>query len=204
MRRRSGFTLVEMILAAGLSAVVAAELVAIMVGIFRLEKNKMWNAEFADRLRIARESLLFKSVAPEGDKVYGGLLSATNIYRSGNQLVANFARTEKWKAAEFDSRARNSVDLFENRFKDRFSIDGLDDGTQEIADAYVTNGLAFITVRASIRSATSAENPTGVSNRIERIALPVLDGKGLGEGSFLWEDFVDITEGDGYARWIYP
>ncbi len=183
MRRgaRRGFTMVEMLLAVGISVVVAAELVMVFAGIFRLQKDRMWNAEFADRLRVARERLLFNAAPVGGNGRYSGLLCATNIIwtEATGQVQAHFFRQTSNGQVGFDETGRD--------LSSRVVVRGLDDGEREVVtDALsVTNGLVFVSVMGVV----------GGSNRVERIAVPQFEAD-ADEREQLWGRFISVSPGD--------
>ena len=182
--KRHGFTLIEMMIAVGLTAVVMGELVVSMMGLYRMEKNKMWNAEFADRLRTARENILFRALPRNGDRIYAGLLSATNVAHEGSQVAGFFEHAEKDTSVEFDANAEN--------LHQRFDVVGVDDGSQIVSEGIeITNRLVFISVKASI-----ANPEGGVSNRIERIGVPLIGNQRPYDDQYgPWDPFIDMRQG---------
>lgn len=174
--KRRGFTFIEMLVVTAIVILVAAEFCTTMILLFRLQRNRMWNAEFANMQRIARERILYHAVRENDNKIYGGLLGATNLTWSGDGVIgANFQRTGETGAPDYSDR---------KELETRFKVDGLDDGEAAINDSYVTNGLVFLEIK------TSADYDGIHSNRIERVAVPAFLGGGgtfedLGWGRFI-------------------
>lgn len=180
MRGRRGFTLVEVLFAVAISAVVATELGVVFAGIFRLQKERMWNVEFSERLRAVREQVLFRAAPSGSDGFYGGLLSATNItwVAETGELRANFqVAGGKGQESAYEAEARE--------LPARIRVVGVDDGLEAVrTQAFqVTNDLMFVSVSETITY-------DGVrSNRVERIAVPVFDKKGRRP---FWDDFITV------------
>ena len=77
IRNRRGFTLLEVMFATAIFALVAASLGTFFVGVQRLSRRAMATADLSVYMRGLREKLLFRSQPPDGTKVRAGLLSAT-------------------------------------------------------------------------------------------------------------------------------
>ncbi len=77
--RRSGFTLVEMMTATFITALVMGGLGTFFLGAHRLVKGAYAEAELSVQLRMLREKLLFHVAPPHDGKVWGGLLSGGSI-----------------------------------------------------------------------------------------------------------------------------
>lgn len=168
--RQRGFTLVEMLIAIAISGVVLGELMLIFVGLFRMQKERMWDSELATKLRVAREHLLFNAVPNEGDRSYGGILSATNLVWSSPHITAAF------QYADSDgSGVAENEDVSE-----RFLVQNVDDGNEDVPPVYITNNLFFVNTAVTVDG----------SNRSERIAVPAF-GK---SDTTLWEIFLDNVE----------
>ncbi len=79
MRSRRGFTLLEMMLASAVSAVVAVALGTFFIGVHRLVRQSSSVAQASLDLRAERDHLLFHSVHEGGNAYWGGLLSASRL-----------------------------------------------------------------------------------------------------------------------------
>lgn len=179
--QRRGFTLIEMVISMTILVIVAAELAMMFVGLFRMQKDRMWNAEFSTALRAQREHILFSAVPAAESKVYGGVLSATNlIWQSGSRrLVANYQRSGRNQTVEYDS---NFPELYRQQI-----IRRLDNGEKVITDLYITNNLVFASIEATV----------GDSNRVERIAVPLFGRS----GENLWADFMSPIRDNCGNNW---
>lgn len=167
---RRGFTLVEMLLAIAITVVVAAELTMVVTGLFRLQREKMWNVEFAHIMRVAHERVLFGAKSPDGETTYGGLIGASNVVWYGNELVANLAQSTEKTTVGFDPDPYNLTYNVGGRFRLR----GMDDGVRELTTGeggQITNNVVFLTVEATLRDGDGT-----ATNRLERIAVPIPDG----------------------------
>lgn len=176
--KRSGFTLIEMIITVGISVVVMGELVVVLVGLFQMEKNKMWDAELASKLRAAREQLLFNAVPAEGGKKYGGILSATNLVWSDQQITAAFQYAQESGVTGVDPN---------ESLVNRFLVQNIDDGANDVPPVYITNNLFFVNTAVTVNG----------SNRTERIAVSSF-GKNDDQ---LWQPFMEFN-GESDIRWI--
>lgn len=78
VKSRSGFTLVEMMLAVTIFSIVTAALLSSFVGGVRLMKVTFATAEMSLRARDLRERLLFHAAPPHDGTIWAGLLSGTN------------------------------------------------------------------------------------------------------------------------------
>ena len=83
---RVGFTLVELMITAAISAVILGAVVSSFVGGIRLLKATFATAEMSLRARDLRDRLLFHAAPTHNDTVWAGLLSGTN---SADVLEAN-------------------------------------------------------------------------------------------------------------------
>lgn len=189
--KRMGFSLIEMLIATAIFAFVVTEGSLIFVGLLRMQKDRMWNAEFADRLRVARERLLFHSTYGEEGRS-GGLIGASNLVwyvgSERGQLVANLQKTLNGTTA---------YDPVEHNF-DAFEIIDVDDGERSITSEQITNSLVFVSVKTTIRPSAHE-----VSNRVERIAVPLFGAPpalAIDDTKFLWDRFMDVKE----KKWIRP
>ena len=159
---RRGFTLIEILIASGLSVVVIGELLFVMTGLFRIGKVRMVDSELTSKLRFFRERILFQtplqvSPASSGTAYFGGLLSATNHAWSSPQISA--AIQYATEAGEFGTVVSDDG---RDALAARLSISSVDDGVMEVIDQSESNVL-FVTTSVTIDG----------SNRTERIALPV-------------------------------
>ena len=158
--RRRGFTLVEMLLATGLLAVVVAPLALSLSGVFRLSRENATGAELALRLRSLREQILFRGAGGTSGGSYGGLLSATNVVISGaNYVEASFPCV----AAGDQAVAFGAVEELPDRLAPvRVEYgDGLTSGT-------VSSNLLYITLSAEARL------PGGATKTVrERVVVPL-------------------------------
>ena len=75
---RSGFTLVEMMFAVTIFAIVMLAVSSSFIGSVRLLKTTFATAEMSLRVRDLRERLLFHAAPPHGGTIWAGLLSGTN------------------------------------------------------------------------------------------------------------------------------
>ena len=78
-RRRSGFTLVELMIALAISCTVLVALGTLFVGSHRLMRQSYGVARASLDLRAEREHLLFHSNHEGGSAFWGGLLSASKV-----------------------------------------------------------------------------------------------------------------------------
>ena len=74
-RRRAGFTLLEVMFATAIFAIVAASLVTFFIGVQRLSRRATATAELSLAMRELREKLLFRAQPPDAEVVRSGLLS---------------------------------------------------------------------------------------------------------------------------------
>ena len=86
--RRRGFTLIEMMLATVVTAVLSVSLATLFVGIRRLVRQAYDDASLSLALRAERERALFNAVAEGGSVHWGGLLSAKDTQLPGDDAVA--------------------------------------------------------------------------------------------------------------------
>ena len=77
VRHRHGFTLLEVMFATAIFALVAASLGTFFVGVQRLSRRAMATADLSMYMRELREKLLFRSQPPSDSQVRSGLLSGT-------------------------------------------------------------------------------------------------------------------------------
>lgn len=162
--RRAGFTLFEMLLVVGISAVVMSELVMVLVGFYRLEKEKLWDAELESSLRVARENLLFRAVSGDGDRYYAGVLSSTNFVWSSPHITAAFQYAE--------DPSQGGVGENED-VSERFLVQNVDDGTRDVPPVFVTNNLFFLNTEVVVKTRTNPQTGAALesTNRAERIAV---------------------------------
>ena len=177
--RKSGFTLVEMLITVTIVTVLGAELVLLTRQLFNMGLNPLWENEFGLKMRTARENLLFHAVPDGGGELHGGLLSATNLVRYSEQMAAFFTRTR-------GSEESISYDEASQNVSSRFKVMDVDDGNRTISDSNLTNGLLFVTIRETVKIGRQE------SNRVERVAIPLFGGK---RDSF-WDDFMLVQPGD--------
>ena len=175
--RRRGFTLIEMLFAVGLSAIVFGELVMVLVGLFQMEKNKMWDAELATKLRVARENLLFRAVPQTDGRYYGGILSSTNLVWSDSHITAAFQYAKEGG----EGGVGENEDVSE-----RFLVQNVDDGERDVPPVFITNSMFFVNTAVTVDG----------SNRTERIAVSAF---GKQDALFLSE-FMEISKEE--PRWI--
>lgn len=161
--RRPGFTLFELLITIGISAIVLGELTMVLVGIYRLEKEKLWDAELESSLRVAREHLLFSAVSGESDRYYAGVLSSTNFVWSSPHITAAFQYAD-----ESGGGFGENEDVSE-----RFLVQNVDNGEYDVPPVFVTNDLFFLNTKVVVT--TRADPNTGAvlesTNRTERIAV---------------------------------
>lgn len=178
--KRAGFTLVEMLVTVGLTAVVFGELVVVFVALFQMEKQKMWDSELATSLRVARENLLFRAVPQTDGRYYAGILSSTNLVWSSPHITAAFQYAE----ASCRSGVGDNQDVSE-----RFHVQNVDDGERNVPPVFITNAMFFVNTAVTVNG----------SNRTERIAVSAF---GKSDGKFI-EEFMDLeSRGEESIRWI--
>ena len=85
---RRGFTLVEMMLATVVAAVLSAALATLFIGIHRLVRQSYNDAELSLALRAEREKALFNAVMEGGNVFWAGLLSGKDMALSGGDAVS--------------------------------------------------------------------------------------------------------------------
>jgi len=81
--RRSGFTLVETMIATSIFALVTAMLLSVFIGLGRTVRATYAEAVLSLELRQARERILFRSILEGGNVLWGGLLSARQLESAG-------------------------------------------------------------------------------------------------------------------------
>jgi len=118
--RRGGFTLIEMMLALSISAVMLAAIVGLLASVWTIAKESSDELQSALRARNIREQL-FYSLADETGKQLGyGLVSATNIVYDGSS--ANILAyppnenntTNTWETSKSAVRERYAIDTGRN------------------------------------------------------------------------------------------
>ena len=77
IRRRAGFTLLEVMFATAIFSIVAASLVTFFIGVQRLSRRATATAELSVAMRELREKLLFHAQPPDDGSVRSGLLSGS-------------------------------------------------------------------------------------------------------------------------------
>ena len=113
--RRRGFTLIEMMLATVVTAVLSVSLATLFVGIRRLVRQAYDDASLSLALRAERERALFNAVAEGGSVHWGGLLSAKDTRcraatRSPSRRPASRRRAARRRRAPSNGgRARRST-----------------------------------------------------------------------------------------------
>ena len=103
--RRRGFTLIEMMLATVVTAVLSVSLATLFVGIRRLVRQAYDDASLSLALRAERERALFNAVA-EGSVHWGGLLSAKDTQLPGGDAVAFTATGVQTESGAPQARAQ--------------------------------------------------------------------------------------------------
>lgn len=181
--KRRGFTLIELMIAFSILVVVASELVIVTRETFHLWSTKMWEIDFALKMRTTRERILFQAVPYSGGPLYAGLISSTNINKVGRQMVANFQMSSG--SDQPIERGMAPQNVFP-----QFQVEGIDDGSRQITDTYVANPLFFVSVATTLKTYDRKD-----SNRVERIAIPVWDKYENLDGT-PWEYFMDVQPGD--------
>ena len=189
--RRRGFTLIEMLLTVGLTVVVATELVTVFVGLFQMEKQKMWDSELATKLRVARENLLFRAIPAEGARHYAGILSATNLVWSSPHITAAF------QYADVDGKMGYGQN---EDVSERFLVQNVDDGEEDVPPVYITNNMFFVNTKVNlvVRQDPSTGKVLETTNRAERIAVPFFGKSNDGA----WMEFMEIDPGESSLRWL--
>jgi len=82
--RRSGFTLMELMMATFITILVMGGLCTFFLGAHRLVQGAYAESELSIQLRFLREKLLFHVAPPHNGKIWAGLLSGSSI---GNSSV---------------------------------------------------------------------------------------------------------------------
>ena len=82
--RRSGFTLMELMIATFITVLVMGGLCSFFLGAHRLVQGGYAESELSIQLRFLREKLLFHVAPPHDGKIWAGLLSGSSI---GNSSV---------------------------------------------------------------------------------------------------------------------
>lgn len=104
--RRRGFTLIEMMLATVVTAVLSVSLATLFVGIRRLVRQSYDDASLSLALRAERERALFNAVAEGGSVRWGGLLSAKDTRLPGGDAVAFTATGVQTESGAPQARAQ--------------------------------------------------------------------------------------------------
>lgn len=79
VRGRSGFTLLEVLMASAIATLVAASLATFFVGSRRLIRDSYVESQLSLKLREQRERILFQTMREGGNANWGGLLSALDV-----------------------------------------------------------------------------------------------------------------------------
>ncbi len=77
-RRRSGFTLLELMIVSAIMVLVLGGMATLLIGSHRMMKEAYATAELSLQLRMLREKLLFRVDAPGDSTLVPGVLSGTN------------------------------------------------------------------------------------------------------------------------------
>lgn len=85
---KKGFTLLEMMTAVAIFTLVIAGVGSAFVGVIRMSKTAMAEAELSVRMRMFREKLLFHVEPPHDGKVFAGLLTADRGVEQGVRVLA--------------------------------------------------------------------------------------------------------------------
>ena len=112
---RGGFTLVELMITAVISAVILGAVVSSFVGGIRLLKATFATAEMSLRARDLRDRLLFHAAPTHHDTVWAGLLSGTN---SADVLEANATKILMHCAAMKNNAGTTANQTIQLIFKD--------------------------------------------------------------------------------------
>ena len=87
--RRSGFTLVEMMMATVITVLVMGGHCSFFLGAHRLVQGAYAESELSIQLRFLREKLLFHVAPPHNGKIWAGLLSGSSI-GNGSVVESSF------------------------------------------------------------------------------------------------------------------
>ena len=79
VKGRPAFTLIEMLMASAITALVAASLATFFIGSQRLIRDSYIESQLSLKLREQRERLLFQTMREGGNANWGGLLSAQDV-----------------------------------------------------------------------------------------------------------------------------
>ena len=85
---KKGFTLLEMMTAVGIFSLVIAGVGSAFIGVIRMSKTAMAEAELSVRMRMFREKLLYHVEPPRDGKIYAGLLTADRGVEQGVRVRA--------------------------------------------------------------------------------------------------------------------
>lgn len=86
---KKGFTLLEMMTAVMIFTLVIAGVGSAFVGVIRMSKTAMAEAELSVRMRMFREKLLYHVEPPHDGKVFAGLLTADRGVEQGVRVRAS-------------------------------------------------------------------------------------------------------------------
>ena len=85
---KKGFTLLEMMTAVAIFTLVIAGVGSAFIGVIRMSKTAMAEAELSVRMRMFREKLLYHVEPPHDGKVFAGLLTADKGVEQGVRVRA--------------------------------------------------------------------------------------------------------------------
>ena len=112
---RNGFTLVELMVALAISALVLTAVTSALIGGIRLLNATYATAEMSMRTRDLRDRLLFQAAPPHNDTIWAGLLSGTN---KADVLEGNATKILMYCAAMKDDGSATANQTIQLIFKD--------------------------------------------------------------------------------------
>ena len=192
---RRAFTLIEMMMAVAITVAVVGGVGSAFVGIVKMSKTAMAEAELSVRMRETREKLLFHAAPPHDGKVWSGLLSGETGVESGVKIRTSTdafdtltggdaSQTIELVVSESNGHRRftNDGDRYDERWEFRWldpgaigmlpSDDVLDDSVQTKKFLYSIN-----------LKATAA----GVTRR-ERVVVPLFGKEQVKEADNVFHD----------------
>lgn len=194
MKRRRGFTLVELTVASGIMVLAIGGVLSLFAGVRRMTGTAVSEAELSIRMRELREKLLFHAAPPHDGRVWSGVLSGTHtssVVEGGRKIVMSRAYGYDLTGSQIVSQRielvpvtsgsatffGNDGDRHDERWRHRWLDPG---GISWLSDRYLDSTALS---RGSVFYVTLAASANGLTRR-ERVAVPVfgkaqrtLDGK---------------------------
>lgn len=137
VRGRPAFTLIEVLMASAITALVAASLATFFIGSQRLIRDSYIESQLSLKLREQRERLLFQTMREGGNANWGGLLSAQDV-------TVGAART-RYTAVGIDSSSGSAIERENQDWAGMFEN-----------SLVASHGIFFVTQSATIGERTQS------------------------------------------------